>query len=694
VPRKARLRKERPAKERPAKERSAKERRAKERRPKPARPTRAERRAKRQAERPRLPARQAVKVYAPWFALLGALVAYPYMVTEFWALIGSFVAVYALVALSLTVLTGWTGAVSLGQASFVGLGAFVAAYLTREGVPFAAWIPLAVAASIPASLLTGLAALRLPGLYFAVATLAFNLAAQFLIFIPVENEGIEGIARPRIFAVDFDNERLFFLLVCVVVVPCFGAVLRVGRGKTGRALLSVRNSATAAAALGINPVYYRIVAFVLSGALAATAGVLLGALIESANSNQYTPFTSIGYLANAVIGGLGSVLGAVLAGAAQRLPLEAVRPLIESNPLQLAQFTPLFQSALLLVFIVARPDGLVGLGRALTVRLGWRRPRPARELAFLPRYTPPKPEVSAGTPGISGGTQPLSSFSLGNFEAPPGALLQVFGERETEAEGEIAPAALDVTGVSVRFDAVHALTDVSLRIEPGELVGVIGPNGAGKTTLFNVCSGFQAPVAGGVVLDGLDITRLGASARVDAGLGRTFQTPRLVASMSVFENLLVAAHPRLRHGLPAEVLGFSYALRDEAVERDRVRRLLDVLGLSDLAERAAGDLPSGLLKVVEVARALVEEPRVLLLDEPSAGLDPSETRWLSDLVRAVVGELGIAVALIEHDMSLVMGVSDFIYVLESGTLLASGPPEEVRRDPRVIAAYLGAEEAA
>jgi sulfate-transporting ATPase len=646
----------------------------------PARPTRAERRAKRQAERPRLPLRQAVKIYAPWFALLGALVAYPYLVTEFWALIGSFVAVYALVALSLTVLTGWTGAVSLGQASFVGLGAFVAAYLTREGVPFAAWIPLAVVASIPASLLTGLAALRLPGLYFAVATLAFNLAAQFLIFIPVENEGIEGIARPRLGSADFDNERLFFLLVCAVVVPCFGAVLRVGRGKTGRALLSVRNSATAAAALGINPVYYRIVAFVGSGALAAAAGVLLGALIESANSNQYTPFASIGYLANAIIGGLGSVLGAVLAGAAQRLPLEAVRPLIESNPLQLAQFTPLFQSALLLVFIVARPDGLVGLGRALAVRLGVRRPRPARELAFLPR--------------ISGGTQPLSSFSLGNFDAPAGALLDVFGPREREAEGVIAPAALDVTGVSVRFGAVQALTDVSLRIEPGELVGIIGPNGAGKTTLFNVCSGFQAPAAGRVVLDGLDITRLGASARVDAGLGRTFQTPRLVTSMSVFENLLVAAHPRLRHGLPAEVLGFSYALRDEAVERERVRRLLDVLGLSDLAARAAGDLPSGLLKVVEVARALVEEPRVLLLDEPSAGLDPSETRWLGGLVRAVVDELGVSVALIEHDMSLVMGVSDFIYVLESATLLASGRPEEIRRDPRVIAAYLGAEEAA
>ncbi|HLF41748.1 MAG TPA: ATP-binding cassette domain-containing protein, partial [Acidimicrobiia bacterium] len=182
--------------------------------------------------------------------------------------------------------------------------------------------------------------------------------------------------------------------------------------------------------------------------------------------------------------------------------------------------------------------------------------------------------------------------------------------------------------------------------------------------------------------------------RVRAGLGRTFQTPRLVASMSVFENLLVAAHPRIRYGLPAEVFGFSYAVRDEIAERERVRRLLRVLGLDALAERAAGDLPSGLLKVLEVARALVEEPTVLLLDEPSAGLDPSETRWLGELITAVAGELGVAVGLIEHDMSLVMGVSDYLYVLESGRLLTAGRPAEVRSDPRVIAAYLGREAAA
>jgi branched-chain amino acid transport system ATP-binding protein len=328
---------------------------------------------------------------------------------------------------------------------------------------------------------------------------------------------------------------------------------------------------------------------------------------------------------------------------------------------------------------------VVGLVHSLATRAGLRKPRPPRELAFIPRRP-------------SGG---VLDFHLGRFGAPPGALLGAFRQGLVEsrpaggdaagAAADTSPTALDVRSVAVAFGGVQALAGISLRVEPGELVGIIGPNGAGKTTLFNVCSGFQAPGAGRVLLDGEDITGLPPHRRALAGLGRTFQTPRLVASMSVFENLLVAAHPRLRYGLPAEVAGFSYALRDETEERARVRQLLRVLGLSSLADRAAGDLPSGLGKVVEVARALVTEPRVLLLDEPSAGLDRTETRWLGDLIRAVTGELGVAVALIEHDMSLVMGVSDYIYVLDAGRRLAAGRPSEIRSDARVVDAYLGRE---
>ncbi len=210
-------------------------------------------------------------------------------------------------------------------------------------------------------------------------------------------------------------------------------------------------------------------------------------------------------------------------------------------------------------------------------------------------------------------------------------------------------------------------------MQPGELVAIIGPNGAGKTTLFNCCSGFQAPDVGdGAAARHRHHRRSPPTAASAAGLGRSFQTPRLVESMSVFENLLVGFHPRITHGLPGEVAGFTYALDEEREIRHRVGALLDAVGLSAIGGLAAGDLPSGLRKVVEVLRALVPVPDVLLLDEPSAGLDPRETRWLARLIQTVNRELGVSVALIEHDMSLVMGISDFVYVLEFGRLLAGG----------------------
>jgi branched-chain amino acid transport system ATP-binding protein len=250
---------------------------------------------------------------------------------------------------------------------------------------------------------------------------------------------------------------------------------------------------------------------------------------------------------------------------------------------------------------------------------------------------------------------------------------------------------LEARDVSVGYGAVVALDAVSFSVQPGELVAIIGPNGAGKTTLFNCCSGFQAPGSGTVALHGTDITGFPAHRRSAAGLGRSFQTPRLVESMSVFENLLVAFHPRVTHGLPGEVAGFSYALREEQEIRARVGALLDAVGLSAIGPLAAGDLPSGLRKVVEVLRALVPVPDMLLLDEPSAGLDPRETRWLGRLIQTVNRELGVTVALIEHDMSLVMGISDYVYVLEFGQLLAAGTPAEVRCNPAVVTAYLGKE---
>jgi ABC-type branched-subunit amino acid transport system ATPase component/ABC-type branched-subunit amino acid transport system permease subunit len=610
-------------------------------------------------------------------ALALALAVYPFTVSPYWALIGSFVVVYSVVALSLTVLTGWAGAVSLSQAAFVGLGAFTAAELTARGVNFALWIPIAMLLSVPASVITGAVALRLPGLYFAVVTLAFGVVAQYMLFIPLENAGKTQVARPRLGSVDFADERSFFLLCALCAAVAFGATLRIGRGKTGRALLTVRTSRTAAEALAVDSVRYRTLAFVVSGCLASGAGVLLGTLIQSSRSNQFTLFASIQYLAVTFIGGIGSVLAAAMAGALQVLPTELIRPLIEGRDSDvLRQFAPLLQATLLLVVVVLRPDGLLGVLRSIGVRARLLEPRPPREAAFAAPSSRARRDIG---------------FTLPDWNIEPGALAAAVGRAPS---GEIVletPAALATSGISVRFGAVAALDEVSLSVQPGELVAIIGPNGAGKTTLFNCCSGFQVADSGTVQLHGTDITGFPAHRRAAAGLGRSFQTPRLVESMSVFENLLIGFHPRITHGVPGEIAGFTYAIEEEREIRRRVAALLEAVGLSAIGPLAAGDLPSGLRKVVEVLRALVPVPDVLLLDEPSAGLDPRETRWLARLIKTVNRELGVSVVLIEHDMSLVMGISDFVYVLEFGRLLASGTPAEVRSNPEVIAAYLGKE---
>ena len=624
---------------------------------------------------------RALRTFGPWVVVALSVGAYPFVVSPYWALIGSFVVVYAIVALSLTVLTGWAGAVSLSQAAFVGLGAFTAAELTARGTNFVLWVPVAMALSVPASVVMGAVALRLPGLYFAVVTLAFGVVAQYMLFIPLENHGTTPVARPRWGAVDFGNERYFFLLCALAAALAFGATLRIGRGKTGRALLTVRTSRTAAEALAVDSVRYRTLAFVVSGCLASAAGVLLGTLIQSSRSNQFTLFASIQYLAVTFIGGIGSVLGAVLAGALQVLPTELVRPLVEGRDSDLLrQFAPLLQASLLLVVVVLRPDGLLGILRGLGVRVGLLQPRPPREVAFAAPRGRARRDIG---------------FTLPDWEVPAGRLLAAVGAAPSAAvldvDAAYGPAALEVGEVSVHYGAVVALDAVSFSVQPGELVAIIGPNGAGKTTLFNCCSGFQAPGSGTVWLRGTDITASPAHRRAAAGLGRSFQTPRLVDSMSVFENLLVGFHPRVSHGLPGEVAGFSYALAEEREIQSRAAALLDAVGLASLGAVAAGDLPSGLRKVVEVLRAQVPVPDVLLLDEPSAGLDPRETRWLGRLIQTVNRELGVTVALIEHDMSLVMGISDFVYVLDFGRLLSAGTPAEVRSDPTVVAAYLGKE---
>lgn len=251
-------------------------------------------------------------------------------------------------------------------------------------------------------------------------------------------------------------------------------------------------------------------------------------------------------------------------------------------------------------------------------------------------------------------------------------------------------AALELQGISVRFGNFDAVRDVSFAVHAGEIVGLIGPNGAGKTVMFNVASGLQRPRAGRVLVDGIDVTGMPANARARLGLARTFQLAQLFAGMTVVENLAVAAHRFTGGGILTDAL--VYPRRQAALReaRERAEAVLRFLGLEELADLDVSAIPIGITRLVELARALCLRPRVLLLDEPASGLDSRETRDLAELIAGIRAALGCSVLIVEHDMDVIMPLCDEVVVMSGGELIASGTPKQVRSNPEVLTAYLGA----
>jgi ABC-type branched-subunit amino acid transport system ATPase component/ABC-type branched-subunit amino acid transport system permease subunit len=564
---------------------------------------------------------------------------------------------FAVVLLSLVVVTGMAGQLSVVQYTLAGMGALIATRAAISfGLPFPAALACGVIGAMPIALLVGLPALRLRGVNLAVVTLAAAYVAQNLVF---SNNHITGgydgtpLPSPSLFGWSVDgilHPQRFALLALAALVASALVVMNLRRGRAGRRMLAVRANERAAASLGVNITAVKLYAFVIGGALAALAGVLLAYQNTFAVFSGYDVIGNIYALALAVVGGIGSVLGALVGGTAAP---DGIVAQAFSSLGDITQWVQLFGGLAVMLTAMFMPDGVaLEMLRSLRRLAAWRRRR---------------------TPDRDTSAQPASP-KLRRTGRPHPAVAAV--QRATS---------LETAGLSVSYGGVAALEDVSLRVAPGEVVGLIGPNGAGKTTLIDAVTGFTRPRAGSVLLGGQDVTGEHPTDLARRGLGRSFQSLELFEDMTVEENLLAAVDQQDATAYLTSLLRPGKrdlnAAANAAVEE---------FGLDEYLQRLPGELPAGRRRLVALARAVSARPGVLLLDEPAAGLDSAETEAIGGLIRRLADVWGMAVLLVEHDTDLVFSICDRVVVLDFGRRIASDVPSRVRADAAVLSAYLGA----
>jgi branched-chain amino acid transport system ATP-binding protein len=541
----------------------------------------------------------------------------------------------AIAGVGLNVLLGLSGQISLGHAGFYAIGAYAVGLLTASlDVPFFIALAAAAAAAGAAGMLLAIPALRVRGPTLAMVTIAFGFVVEQATAewsgLTGGWNGLMGIPPPRAFGFEF-AERAIALMVLAFTGLSLILYAQLRSSPWGMAMRAVRDAEVASQSIGLDPMAVRATAFAISAAATGFAGGVFAAMTNFISPESFPFFQSILFLLVVMVGGADTVLGPLVGAVVVVLLPEALS--------FLAQYRLLFVGLLLLVVLRLTPMGIVGMA--------------SRFLA------PAKPQRA------------------------PSSNLDVAAYLSTQSAGNM----LVVSDLSVSFGGVRAVSNLSFQARAGEVTSIIGPNGAGKSTVLNLICGFYAPHAGRVRLGEVDITQFSSHAVARMGIARTYQTTQLFANMSVLDNVRMA----LRRGRLGALEIFSPDRDPE--HRAIAQSLLAFVGYRGELDQWAGALPHVDKRLVELARALALRPRVLALDEPAAGLDRGDSARIGDLLRQVAAA-GIAVILVEHDMDLVMRASDRVLVLDAGSKIAEGRPEEVSADPRVRRAYLGDEQTA
>jgi ABC-type branched-subunit amino acid transport system ATPase component/ABC-type branched-subunit amino acid transport system permease subunit len=637
------------------------------------------------------------------------LVAWPFLGAPF-SLIGDAIQAcqILIVTVSLVLLIGWVGQISLAQAAFVGVGAFSTGVLSRSlHLPFPVSLLAAGAISAAVAAGVGVIALRVRGLYLAVATLIFGWMADEYLFRSAWFAGIGGssiisasrIGRPG--AVPYFNlsdRRTFYYVALAVAIGALYAAANLRDSRTGRAFFAVRGSEIAAASLGIDVRRYKLLAFAISGFLAGAAGNLFIIGQRTATPAQFGFNLSLFYLAVAVVGGLSSLGGAVAASI-----LFAALSEIFYRVRAFAGWLEVVSAVLLAVVLLAYPGGLAAVPGSLRRPLARLRNLLAPPMRWMAAIVAPVTVLfSRGSRAVIRRVQArLPDRSITDAELRmrfvPVAPLAMDSVLATPlvARGPLAQPRqarrpiLEVENITVQFGGLIAVGGVSLSVREGEIVGLIGPNGAGKTTTFNAISGLNEPTSGTVKLFGQDVTDQPVHKRAAMGVARTFQVIQLFNQLTVFDNLLVATHGRGEGGIRDHLFVTRRCLDEEYDARMHVREVIVAMGLEEISDRRVAGLPFGVLRLIELARAVVTGAPLIMLDEPASGLDNAETDRFAERLFSLRSEMGVSMLLIEHDIRLVTNVSDYMYVIDRGRPLAEGEPRDVGSNDAVIAAYLG-----
>ncbi len=569
-------------------------------------------------------------------------------IPEFWITQLNYIGLFAIVALGLVLLTGVSGLTSFGQAAFVGLGAYTSAYLTTAH-GMSPWLTIFVALAITIAVSLALAAvtLRMSGHYLPLATIAWGLSLYYTMsnmeFLG-KYDGILGVPAMEFFGLSLASGRAYFYLIWVVALLAAVAVIHLLDSRTGRAIRALKGGVTMAEAMGISTYSYKVLVFVLAAILACVSGWLFAHFQRTVNPSPFAISKGIEYLFMAVLGGVGNVWGAFVGAGLVKLLEDQLQVLLPKLFGGSGNYEIIVFGIVLVVVLKYAPQGLWPFVEKLAGR--WlpaqRRVRDWADAAALEERSKPT----------------------------PGELL------------------LDVQAVRKQFGGLVAVNDVSFTIRAGEIIGLIGPNGAGKSTTFNLITGVLPLTAGNVTFRGEKVGGLASREIARRGMSRTFQHVKMLPEMTVLENVALGGYLRSHAGVVKAML---------RLDRDEERRLfkeaerqLERIGMKDQMHELAGNLALGPARLMEIARALCTDPALLLLDEPAAGLRHKEKQALSTVLRQLKAE-GLSILLVEHDMDFVMNLTDRITVMEFGTKLIEGTPEEVQASPAVRAAYLGTE---